>query len=308
MIDSVFEAAGLKVFERGWLSCNNVLFEGGSSGESVLVDSGYHSHGEQTIALVKRVLHSQPLDRIVNTHLHSDHCGGNHALQSVFDCAIDVPIGEASKVDSWDERALSYRVTGQHCPQFRRTGLVEGESDIELGGHRWRVIAAPGHDPESIVLYQPEFEILISADALWENGFGVVFPEIEGQGAFFDVQRTLDLIRNLRVAWIIPGHGAPFSDLHRAVDRAQRRLNKFVGDPELHGLYAAKVLIKFHMLELGQTSTTSLVNWCADTEYLRLIHTAYFLPKTLTAWANEVIQGMIVSGALGTRGASIIDV
>ena len=35
-----------------------------------------------------------------------------------------------------------------------------------------------------MVLYEPELELLISADALWENGFGIVFPELEGGSGF----------------------------------------------------------------------------------------------------------------------------
>jgi hypothetical protein len=33
------------------------------------------------------------------------------------------------------------------------------------------------------VLFEPQ-GASISADALWENGFGVVFPELEGADAF----------------------------------------------------------------------------------------------------------------------------
>ncbi|MGH8796381.1 MAG: MBL fold metallo-hydrolase, partial [Caldimonas sp.] len=110
-----FERAGLTVLERGWLSSNNILFAGdGDAHESMLVDTGYWSHAAQTVALVRRVLNGRPLARIVNTHLHADHCGGNHALQQAFGCAIDVPAGEAAKVDRWDEAALTYRATGQH--------------------------------------------------------------------------------------------------------------------------------------------------------------------------------------------------
>jgi glyoxylase-like metal-dependent hydrolase (beta-lactamase superfamily II) len=40
----------VQVFERGWLSANNVLlFDGG---EATLVDSGYVTHAGQTVALV----------------------------------------------------------------------------------------------------------------------------------------------------------------------------------------------------------------------------------------------------------------
>src|ERR1700712_136322 len=113
-----FEAAGLTVFERGWLSSNNVLFAGDGAHGPTLVDSGYCTHAAQTVARVRRALGPKPLERLLNTHLHSDHCGGNHALQRAFDCEISVPAGEAAKVDAWDEDRLTYRVTGQQCPMF----------------------------------------------------------------------------------------------------------------------------------------------------------------------------------------------
>lgn len=303
MTFDAFDAAGMVVFERGWLSCNNVLFDGGASNESVLVDTGFYSHAAQTLALVRRALQTRPLDRVVNTHLHSDHCGGNHLLQSTFGCAIDVPSGEVRKVEDWDEEALSYRATGQHCPRFRQTGALVGGSEIQLGAHRWQILAAPGHDPESVVLYQPEFETLISADALWENGFGVVFPEIEGVSAFADVQGTLDVLRGLRASRIVPGHGAPFTGLGAALDRAQRRLDRFVADPVLHAIYAAKVLIKFHMLEVNQVSQIALLDWCARTRYLQLTHHMHFSAKPFSEWIGTLLDAMVSGGALrGSEG------
>ena len=76
-------AAGLTVFERGWLSSNNVLLTDPADprAPAVLVDSGHCTHAAQTVALVARALGGRPLGRILNTHLHSDHCGGNARLQ-----------------------------------------------------------------------------------------------------------------------------------------------------------------------------------------------------------------------------------
>jgi glyoxylase-like metal-dependent hydrolase (beta-lactamase superfamily II) len=145
---AAFEQAGLIVLERGWLSSNNILFGAANPDhETVLVDTGYWTHAPQTVALVRRLLGERPLQRIVNTHLHSDHCGGNHALQQAYGCAVDVPAGEADKVDRWDETRLTYRETGQGCPRFERTGVLQADTEIELAGRRWQVIASPGHDP-----------------------------------------------------------------------------------------------------------------------------------------------------------------
>ena len=72
----------ITVLERDWLSANNIVFQGAHSGTAV-VDTGYHSHAEHTVALLGAALHGRALDHILNTHLHSDHCGGNAALQAV---------------------------------------------------------------------------------------------------------------------------------------------------------------------------------------------------------------------------------
>src|SRR4051812_24375199 len=106
----------MRVFERGWLSSNNILFTG--PGPTALIDSGYLIHAPQTPALVERALDGRALDRLINTHLHSDHCGGNAALQSRYGCHTVIPAAEAVKVRDWDEDALSYRATGQQCERF----------------------------------------------------------------------------------------------------------------------------------------------------------------------------------------------
>lgn len=300
-----FDEAGLTLFERGWLSSNNLLFVDGA--DNVLVDAGYCSHAEQTIALVRRALGDVPLRRIVNTHLHSDHCGGNHALQSAFGCEIVVPAGEAAKVDRWEEAALSYRDTGQQCPRFRRTGVLRDGDFVELGPRRWQALAAPGHDPESLVFHQPELRLLVSSDALWANGFGVVFPEIEGQHAFDDVGATLDRIASLPIDWVIPGHGQPFSDVAAAIGRARSRLQNWIDDPARHARHAAKVLVKFHLLERRQRAMSDLETWMAETRYLGLLHRTHFAATRFDVWARGVVDELCRSGALRAHAGQVFD-
>jgi glyoxylase-like metal-dependent hydrolase (beta-lactamase superfamily II) len=300
-----FDEAGLVLFERGWLSSNNLLFIDGA--DNVLVDSGYCSHAEQTVALVRHALQGVPLRRIVNTHLHSDHCGGNHALQAAFGCDVDVPGGEVGKVDAWDEAALTYRDTGQRCPRFRRTGALRDGGVVRLGCRDWLALAAPGHDPESLVFYQPELKLLVSADALWENGFGVVFPEIEGSQAFDDVAETLDRISALPIEWVIPGHGPPFGNTGGAIARARSRLAGWVEAPARHARHAAKVLVKFHLLEHQQRSAPDLRNWMARTRYMRMLHGAYFAAVAFDEWADAVVDELCAIGALRSGHGQVFD-
>jgi len=300
-----FERAGLAVLERGWLSSNNILFAGDAQHSPVLVDSGYWSHGAQTVALVRRLLGGRRLERVVNTHLHSDHCGGNAALQEAFDCAIDVPAGEADKVDRWDESALTFAATGQACPRFVRSAAIGAGDEIALGAWRWQALASPGHDPESLVLYQPELELLISADALWENGFGIVFPELDGEPGFDDVRSTLERLSALRVRWVIPGHGRPFQDHAEAIGRAHRRLDGLAADPVRHARHATKVLIKFHLMELQRQSLDELDRWLDATAHLRDVHARFGGPTTYRDWCRALIGELVASGALRRNGESV---
>lgn len=297
-MNQFFEAAGLQVFERGWLSSNNVLFTGSDSHPSTLVDSGYCTHAAQTVSLVRRALGTRPLSRVLNTHLHSDHCGGNHALQAEFGCSIAVPVGEAIKVDEWNEDALTYRGTGQHCPKFIRTESIQAGAEVRCGVRTWQAIASPGHDPESIVLYEPDLQLLISADALWENGFGVVFPELEGASAFDDVRTTLDLLSTLPIRWVIPGHGKPFQGAAEAIGRAHRRLDGFIADPSRHAEHAAKVLIKFHLLEVQRVPLAGLMKWLSATPCLRQTHQLYFGTRAFSSWCELLLVELAGSGAI----------
>jgi glyoxylase-like metal-dependent hydrolase (beta-lactamase superfamily II) len=295
------ERAGIAVFERGWLSSNNVLVRGDVHCGAAVVDTGYWSHSEQTIALVRSGLADAPLARIINTHLHSDHCGGNAALAASFGCDIDVPSGEADAVDTWDEKRLTYAATGQYCPRFQRTGVLVAPGEVAAGRWTWQEIASPGHDPRSVALYQPELEVLISADALWENGFGVVFPELEGQSAFDDVRSTLETFARLPVRCVIPGHGRPFDDMSGAIARAFKRLDELVRDPRRHALHAAKVLIKFRLLETQVESWPSLLDWLSKAEYFETVRRRYFFDVDLVCWARQLVEDLAHRGALRTN-------
>ncbi|WOB07729.1 MBL fold metallo-hydrolase [Piscinibacter gummiphilus] len=300
--------AGITVFERGWLSSNNVLIHArGDEPGAVLVDSGHVSHAAQTEALVRHALQGRPLARIVNTHLHSDHCGGNAALQRAFGAEVLTPPGHADAVRRWDEETLSYAPTGQHCERFELHGtLVPGEP-VRAGGRQFEVIAAPGHDPESVVLFDAASGLLISADALWENGFGVVFPELEGESAFDDVATVLDMIERLPVSVVVPGHGRPFTDVPAALARARTRLASFVNDPQRHARYAAKVLISFHLMEVRGQTLPELVEWVERTRYFASVwqSSGQAESRSPAAWGELLASELVASGAARRVGERI---
>ena len=240
--------SSLCVLERGWLSANNILCFDGS--EATLVDSGYVTHAAQTVDLVRHTLNGRQLTRVINTHSHSDHIGGNAALKATFGCSIGVPAGLHATIAEWDEDALLLSPLGQQSARFQHDTLLSAGQEIAMGGLNWQALAVPGHDMEALAYYNPEQRILISGDALWENGFGVIFPELLGEAdGLASTQATLEMLSRLAIDTVIPGHGRPFVTVDAAFERAFRRLEHFRNNIEQLAWHAIKVIVSFAMLE-----------------------------------------------------------
>lgn len=299
-------SAGLQVFERGWLSANNILFI--SKDNTLLVDSGYCTHAEQTLELVESALGAHTLDTLVNTHLHSDHCGGNAALQARYPkLQTFIPPGHAQQVAEWDPVALTYLPTGQLCPQFSFTHVLKPGSVMQFGSQHWELHSAPGHDPHSLVFFEPVSRVLISADALWENGFGVVFPELEGADAFAEVDTTLNLIERLNPRTVIPGHGRVFAYAPEIMARARQRLESFISNPPKHAHHAAKVLLKFKLLETQCQDFDEFAQWAIETPYFSQLKAKFFADLPIRTWVEQLSAELVTAGVARKDGAHILN-
>ncbi len=307
--------AGITVLQRGWLSSNNLLVHGvqGHRGDegATLIDASHVNHAQQTVELVRHALNGQHLAHIVNTHLHSDHCGGNAALQRAFPgVQLLIPPGQAEAIKQWNEDALSYAATGQRMERFVPDGLLLPGTELRTASCCFEVLAAPGHDPDSVMLFERTRGLLVSADALWENGFGVVFPEIVGEPGFDDVGRVLDLIDSLPVQLVVPGHGAPFTDVPQALQRARARLASFQRDPMRHARHAAKVLIKYHLMEEQQMSDAALRTWADAMPLMRHLWQRQGRAEAASAadWASMFAEELVGAGALRRNEDQVFDV
>lgn len=297
---------GMHVFERGWLSSNNILFDNGAT--TWLVDSGYSTHAALTTCLLASKLAARPLDFLVNTHLHSDHCGGNAALQSAYpDLVTLIPPGQSHLVHIWDAAGLFYTPTGQLCPQFNFDKTLQIGSTLQMGFQTWEIHAAGGHDPHAVLFFEPIERLLISADALWESGFGVVFPELEGIEAFGDVAKTLDLIARLNPRIVIPGHGRIFEYSPRILDLARKKLDAFVSDPIKHARHGTKVLLKFKLLETQRQDFSDFLQWAKNTPCIKQYWGSFFSDTAFAPWIEQMCTELVKSGAAARDGAYIIN-
>ncbi|THF64018.1 MBL fold metallo-hydrolase [Pseudothauera nasutitermitis] len=295
---------GLRVFERGWLSANNILLDDGDG--ATLIDSGYLSHAGQTVALLRAGLGDKPLTRLINTHSHSDHIGGNAALRRAFGCEITVPAGMFDAVQRWDEEALLLSVAAQHGERFSADhALAAGESFV-AGGLQWQALAAPGHDMDALVFHNPEHRVLISGDALWRDGFGILFADVLGSGdGLGEARRTLEAIARLPVEVVIPGHGSPFVEFDDALERAFGRIRAFEQDGARIARNAMRACVTFTLLERRAMTVDELAGQLAEVPLYRIANTR-FLGLSVDALTIWLVDELLRAGVARREGERLL--
>ncbi len=144
--------------------------------EAMLLDTGM---GVGDIRAVVAELTDLPV-RVVNSHAHWDHIGGNWRFERI---AI-----HAAEADDLLEGVLNRIARSWFGPESltaplpadttvatieirpsRATELLHGGETIDLGGFVLEVIHAPGHSPGGIVLFERTRKILFSTDVAYAS-------------------------------------------------------------------------------------------------------------------------------------------
>ena len=293
----------LVFIERDWLSSNHLIGRDGD--RAVIVDTGYGSRAGLTLALVEHALGNARLERIINTHAHSDHVGGNAALKTRHGCRIQVPAGTADALRDNDDARLQYSAMGQSCPPFVPDDTYGAGDQLAIGGLDWQVLGSPGHDNDSMVLWEPRHRLLMSGDALWENGFGLLFPVFYDEPAFEQQAATLDLIAARPVDIVLPGHGRPFGDAPAALARARERLAYLRGKPERHGRLALKVALSFLLLDRRRMPLERLATDFGELALVQRINGLYF-GQTPERLATSVRDELVTAGVARIEGDDLL--
>jgi glyoxylase-like metal-dependent hydrolase (beta-lactamase superfamily II) len=276
----------LRVIERGWLNSNQVVML--AAGDNLVVDSGYCTHREETLELLasRAGLDRQPLERLVNTHCHSDHMGGNAAIANAHGCRITIPAGEAKHVDPWTPQSAWMEEFDQKADPFRFDDTIAEGEGFEGGGFEWQAYAAPGHDMDALMFFEPVNRVLISGDALWENGMGFVWPE-EGANPYIEAARdALATIEKLSPAVVIPGHGERFSNVAGALERVRARLDAFERDPVKNARHVVKAMFVFALLDREAMPVDDVAAYVGRVPcYMKLSQRFLAMkPQALAAW------------------------
>ena len=294
----------VRVVVRGWLNCNQVLLRSGRG--HVLVDSGYGSCAPQTLARLREpaVLGGEPLARLVNTHCHSDHIGGNAAIARAYGCPITVPRDEVPTLEDWSVQEAWNRYVDQEAERFAYQDTIAAGESFDGADREWQAHAAPGHDMEGLMYFEPASGVLLSGDALWENGLGFVWPH-EPPNPFVEAAlEALATLERLAPRVVIPGHGAPFEDVAGALARARARLAAFAGDPARTARHMMKVMFVFSLLHRRELPLAGVDAYVASVPCYRDLD-GRFLGRGLAGLGTRLVEELAKAGAVSVEGGLV---
>ncbi len=126
------------------------LLHDAATGETAVVDPG---DGEAVLAAASS--RGWTIDKVLNTHWHPDHTGGNDKVKAAG-ARVFGPAGETGRIPSID------------------TPLAEGDT-VAIGHHVARVIELPGHTLGHIAYVFDEEGVAFVGDTLFAMGCGRLF-------------------------------------------------------------------------------------------------------------------------------------
>ncbi len=239
----------------------------------VIVDTGISNRESKAFWDVhfETFMGGRPVNRVIVTHLHPDHCGLAGWMCRRFGAPLLMTRGEyflcrilASDTGKAapDEGLRFYKKAGYTEDQLElyklRFGgfgkaispmpnsydrLVEGEVG-QINGREWRVIIGSGHSPEHACLWCPELNLCLTGDQLLPNissNVSVWPTEPEGN-PLEDWIRSCHKLKAVlpEDTLICPAHGIPFRGAHKRLDKlishhekALDRLYEFCHEPRL---------------------------------------------------------------------------
>ncbi len=224
-------------------SANSVLLPGP---RPVLVDSGF---GAAVPMLLDRLaadgIELRSL-RVINTHWHSDHVGGNQALQQ-RGATILAEHSEAARVNARASDANQATWLQQDVAPYTVDEPVRDGTIIDTGAGRWTVMATPGHTDGHISLVGEG--VLVIGDAMHGADIGWLNPYGEAADSLDRAADTIERLARVPARIGYSGHGAAITDLPSAIERARRRIASWRAEPARIPWHACKRIFS-HMLML----------------------------------------------------------
>jgi glyoxylase-like metal-dependent hydrolase (beta-lactamase superfamily II) len=155
--------------------------------ESVVVIDVALSAGSNLDGIIEQVeaMGAKKIDKILITHIHSDHCAGAVALKKRSGAKLGI------------HRSRKGYLGGE---DFQ----YDDNDRIAFGGGELHVLHTPGHESGHCCFYEGGDKVLFSGDNILGYGTAVIHPP---DGNMTDYLKSLERLLGFDISLILPGHG-----------------------------------------------------------------------------------------------------
>lgn len=196
--------------------------------EGALIDSGFGD--ERSVRARLDYLAERPglrLRYIILTHHHFDHSSGAHQLRRATGAQVALHPQEERFLRDWQGEApqdieipADQQAVAEQVRRFRRQAaeavpdipLADGDA-LRVGNLTLEVVHTPGHTLGSVCLYLREERTLFTGDTALGLGTVAISPPPYGDMALY--LQSLERLKGLDCALMLPGHGQPVHDVPR---------------------------------------------------------------------------------------------
>ena len=134
--------------------------------EAVLFDAGMEPEllvqgiGDADVELVS----------LVNTHGHLDHVAGNQAIKDAFAVPIKIHRDDEALLGAVAMQAQMFGVDAQNSPPA--DVFIDENDTVKIGQWEFAIYHTPGHCPGSLSFYQPDHNLCLAGDTLFQGSIG----------------------------------------------------------------------------------------------------------------------------------------
>jgi glyoxylase-like metal-dependent hydrolase (beta-lactamase superfamily II) len=172
---------------------------------------------------------------VINSHTHFDHVGGNAEFQEIWNRDLAYTRQNMSgESNAYSRNALApERLCGALPPgtssksysirPWKSTHALQDGERVSLGGRELEVIFAPGHTPDSVVLFDRKNGLLFTGDTFYPGPIYLFVPETDFAAYVRSVARLAALEPQIKL--LLPAHNVPVAApyyLKRLADAVQQ--------------------------------------------------------------------------------------